>query len=431
MGTLKTLQTLMVIGISALAASPALADHPNAGNVTLSSLIEEAFKNNIEIKEVEKEYEASTASRKQAISPYFPEIAVEGGYQNGKFDNESSSGSFGYGAARINLYNGGKDQAQVSIRSEEEKFQKLKLEKTKSQIEREISRKYYELLYLQEGIAVKEEALKANKAQNELALRKKSAGFTSQADVLEFELREATLNSDINLLRREETAKERELRRLLGRDDGPIIRVGGHLRRERFTQSDERLIKLALEERIDLKESEKNIAVSSLQYRSLFGGYLPRIDVEGKYGKLAGEERIFNNYNNSVVMLKVSIPIFSGLDTVYARQAQASEIAKNELSAGRVRQEIKVQIENALSGLRSIEERLNIEENNIERANKYYTITLAEYKKGVKNSPDVASAAERLFDAKLRNLEFRKDFYLTQIEIAEAAGVSSLEPRGK
>ena len=423
MGSSKTLRSVVRIGIFTLAAFPALADHPNAGNVTLSALIVEALKNNIEIKEVEKQYEASVASRKQAIAAYFPEVSIEGGYQKEKFDSESSSGTFGYGMARINLYNGGRDQAHLSIRSEEEKFIKLKMEKAKSKIEREISRKYYELLYLQEGIAVKEEALKVNKSQNELAVRKKSAGFTSQADVLEFELREATLNSDINLLRREETAKERELRQLLGRNDGPVIRVGGHLRREQFVQGDDGLLKTALEQRIDLKESEKNIAVSNLQHKSIFGGYLPRVDIEGKYGKLLGEERAFSNTNNSVVMLKVAVPIFSGLDTVYARQAQASEIAKNELSASRIRQEVKVQIGNALSGLRSIEARLDIEENNVERASKYYAITLAEYKKGVKNSPDVASAAERLFDAKLRSLEFRKELYLTQIEIAEAAGV--------
>ena len=146
MKSFRTLQSLIAIGFTVLTGPIAFADHPNAGNVTLSSLIEEALKNNIEIKEAEKQYEASTASRKQAIAPYLPEVGVEGGYQNSKFDDESSSGSFGYGTARINLYRGGKDQAQLNARNEEKKFQKLKLEKTKAQIEREISRKYYELL---------------------------------------------------------------------------------------------------------------------------------------------------------------------------------------------------------------------------------------------------------------------------------------------
>lgn len=427
---LRTLPTLIAIGMITSAEPIAFADHPNAGNVALSALIEVALKNNIEIKESEKQYEASLALRRQAISPYLPEVSVEGGYQNSKFDTESSNGSFAYGRATINLYRGGKDQAELNARSEEEKFQNIKFEKTKAQVEREVSKKYYELLYLQEGIAVKEEAIEANKSQTDLALKKRSAGYTSQADVLEFELREATLNSDIGFLKREEATKERELRRLLGRVDEPIIRVGGHLHRETFTKDIGTLLKLALQERVDLKEADKNIAVSNLQYKSLFGDYLPKVDLEGKHGKLVGEERVFNNNHNSVVMLKVSIPLFSGLDTVYGRQAKSNEVAKNDLTAARIRQEIKVQLENAISRLRSIEERLNLEEKNIERSKQYYTITLNEYRKGVKNSPDVAGAAERLFDARLRNLEFRKEFYLTRIEITEAVGISNVD-RGK
>lgn len=401
----------------------ALADHPNAGDITLPSLIKEAYSNNLEIKEAEKQLEASTALRKQAIAPYLPEVGVEGGYQDTKFDNERSNGSFGYGTARINLYKGGKDKATLDAREEEERFQKLRYEKTKPQMEREISKKYYELLYLQEGIAVKEEALLANKSQKELAIKKKKAGFTSHADVLEFELREATLTSDINMLKRDEATKERELRRLIGRTSDTPLRVGGHLHREKFTKNSDSLLKIALEERIDLKESEKNLIVSQYQQKALLGDYLPKVDLEGRYGKLAGEERVFDSNSNSAVMLKVSIPLFSGLDTVNGRRAQASEIAKNELSATRIKQEIKVQVENGLSRLRSIEERLDIEEKNIERSKQYYSITLNEYKKGVKNSPDVAGAAERLFDARIRNLEFRKDFHLARIEIAEAIGV--------
>jgi outer membrane protein len=130
------------------------------------------------------------------------------------------------------------------------------------------------------------------------------------------------------------------------------------------------------------------------------------------------------NILHSAVMLKVSIPLFSGLETVYGRQGKFSEVAKSELAATRIRQEMKVQLDSAISRLRSIEERLNLEEKNIERSTKYYKITLNEYKKGVKNSPDVAGAAERLFDARLRNLEFRRDFYLTKLAIAESVGIS-------
>ena len=421
MGLVGKLLSWIAVIVTIVAGPSAFADHPNSGNVTLSSLIEEALINNLEIKEVQKKYEESLASRKQAFSVYFPTVGFEGGYQSSQIDSAPSSGTFGYARAAINLYRGGKDQAEWDVRIEEEKFQKLKLEKTKVQLEREVSKIFYELLYLQEGIAVKEEAIKANLAQTALAIKKKNSGYTSQADVLEFELREATLKSDINFLMLEEVTKERELRLLLARTDESIIRVDGHLHRESFNSDASGLLKLALQERIDLIEAKKNISVSNLEYQSAFGDYLPKVDLEGKYGKISNSNA---SNNNSVVMLKVSIPLFSGLETVYGRQGKFSEVAKSELTATRIRQEVNVQLDSAISRLRSIEERLNLEEKNIERSTKYYKITLNEYKRGVKNSPDVAGAADRLFDARLRNLEFRRDFYLTKLAIAEAVGIS-------
>ncbi len=423
MKLLKSLLLVRAFGISFLATPISFADHPNEGSGALMSLIEEALRNNIEIKEAEKQYEASLASRKQAFASYLPELSLEGGYQSSNSDGETSRGSFGYGRAAINLYRGGKDQAHMDARSEEEKFQKMRYEKSKVQIEHEVSKKYYELLYLQEGIALNEEALRENKSQTSLALKKRAAGYTSQADVLEFALREATLNSDIIFLKREESTKERELRLLLGRADEPFVRVGGHLRRERLRKDVDVLLKIALQERMDLNEANKDIAVSNLQYKSLVADYFPKVDLEGKYGKFAGQEQ----NNNSVVKLQVSIPLFSGFDTFHGRQVKSIEIASSELRANRIRKEIKVQLEKAMERLRSIDERLNLEEKNIERSKLYYTITLGEYKKGIKNSPDVAGAAERLFDARLRNLEFRKDFYLTRLEIAEAVGIGNLE----
>lgn len=419
---LLNLTIVIVIGF-ALDCSLAIADHANAGNVMLSSLIDEAQKNNIEIKEAEKQYEASIFLRNKANSPFLPSLSIEGGYHDGRYDNEFSRGIFLYGQAKYNIYHGGKDKIELNLQDEESQFLKFKIEKIKARVDREVSRKYYELLYLQEGIGLKMEALEANKSQLSLAIKKKLAGFTSQADVLEFELREATLNSDINILKREESTKERDLRLLIGRLDGQMIRVGGHLHRESSVNNIDSLLSITAEESPELKDVEKDIRISNLLKASITGDYLPQVNLEGKYGKFNAEERVSDKANNALIVLQMSIPIFNGLETVSGRKVQMAEIEKNELKASRLRQEIKVKIESSLAKLGSIEERLNLEEKNIERAKKYYEITLNEYKKGVKNSPDVAGAAERLFDAYLRNLEFRKDYFITRLELAEAVGI--------
>jgi outer membrane protein TolC len=417
---------LLAGGLASAVFSPvSYAHHPNEGDWTLPSLLEDAFKNNLEIKEAEQQQEVSSALRKQAVSAYLPHLSLDGGAQSNRFDSEQSSGVFGHVSANINLYRGGRDKINQEVLSAEESFQKFRYQKTRARIQREVSKKYYELLYLSEGIALKEEALETNKNSMALAQKKKAAGFTSQADVLEFELRESNLKSDLNLLRQEEATKTKELARLIGYLGDKALRVKGHLERTHLDRREESLLTQALEEREDLKEAQKALAVSELEYKGLFADYLPRIDLKAKYGKLATEERVSENLNNFSVGLQVSIPIFSGLDTLYGRDAKAKDRARNDYRAERIKQEVKVQLETALSRLKSIDERLDLEEKNIARSRQYYDLTLSEYRKGVKNSPDVAGAAERLYDAKLRNLGYRRDYYLTNIEIAEATGVGT------
>lgn len=414
-----------------LICSSAFAHHPNEGTLTLPTLIENAYKSNLELQEAQKQLESISASRRKTVSPFLPQVSVEGGYQSLQLDGERTRGSLVYGLATLNLYRGGKDFSQRESQTREEQFQKLMLTKTQARIERMVSKKYYELLYLLEGITLKEQAIEANGNQMALARRKKASGFTSDADVLEFELREATLRSDVNFLKREETVRERELARLIGLDLDQALRVAGHLERSHFSKQSNELLQLAQLENESLKESEKDFALSELDYKAAFGDYLPRVDIEGKYGRLANEERVYTRNDNYSLGLKVSIPIFSGLDTVYARKSRASAMARNEIALTRVRQEIQVQLENGLSKLKSVEERLDLEEQNLDRSKRYYEITLAEYKRGVKNSPDVAGAAERFFDSRLRNLEYRKDYFLTLLEVAEVVGLPGAEMIGR
>ena len=50
-------------------------------------------------------------------------------------------------------------------------------------------------------------------------------------------------------------------------------------------------------------------------------------------------------------------------------------------------------------------------------AEKYYDLTLAEYKRGVKNSPDIVGATERYFDSKKKKIEIQKELELVQLQL--------------
>lgn len=395
---------------------------------TLPALIQEATERNPEILEAQKAYEQAQARQNQARSPFYPEFGVEGGLESYKTSSESLSNSFGYVFGRYNLYRGGRDRYGLLARTKEEAFASFELLKTKTRIQREISSQYYSLLYLQEAIQVKEEALKLNASQVQMAEKRARSGITSQVDVLEFELRDATLKSDIYLLTQERDQAMREIKRLLNRSDDSKVTVQGELGHEHLNRNVPELLELALKERPDLRANDKDQEVASLAYSATLGEWLPKVDAEVTYGTLDRRNRVLDQTPSWDALIKISIPLFSGFDSYYGRKAQAKEVARLDARGTKIRQDVRTQVESAFARVKAIESRVDLEEKNIERAKQYYSITLSEYKRGVKNSPDLAGAAERLFDSRLRILEFRKEFYLARIGLAEAVGIEGFSP---
>ncbi len=399
----------------------AFADHPNEGSLSLEQLLKEAESQNFDLKEADSYLKASEAEFRSQNGKFIPQLSVEGGPLSTKFDDTKNSGTVVYGRADWNLYRGGRDQDAIDKSKIKRDLGRKKYEAMKSQVVREISRVYYELLFLLEGTALKEKALEMNQVQMKLAKLKKSSGFTSSADVIEFELREATLNSDLKMFSQVISEKSRELSVLLGRKDSSIPNlVKGHLKRETLSAlSRESILSRLKDSNIGIAEAQAELQMSQKDASIAKSGFLPAVDLEAKYGRIANEERVFSDNNNYSVMLKVSVPLFSGLETINQTKAANFNVAAKDAATSRKSLSAYAETENLMSQLSTLTERLNLEEKNLSKSEEYYKITLGEYKRGVKNSPDMVGASERLLEARIRNLEYRKDYYLTKLKIYE------------
>jgi len=409
----------LILGISGVAS----ADHPNEGKVVISQLIEEAENNSLEIKETEENLTSLKSKLNSQYGHLSPKISIEGGPQSTKFDDEKSNDSSIYGKAEWNLYSGGSDKSLIDLSKSEIEIQEKRLRSLKNKVKREVSKVYFELQFILESVALKQKALELNSQQMKIAKAKNSSGFTTSSDVLEFDLRDSTLQSDLVLLNQKLEQKLGDLNVLLSRrNHEPQEAVKGHLIREAFNfNRDELLAKLQngndqlLLSKIELQqvESEKRQAKSQL---------LPKLDLEARYGKLATDEKVFNDRNNYSVMLKLNIPLFSGFEDYNAVKSVNAKIAASQMAIDQKNISLTADLDATLAEIKALNARLDLEEQNIERSEKYYKLTLDEYRRGVKNSPDMVGASERLLEARIRNLEYRRDLMLANAKIQEITG---------
>ena len=66
--------------------------------------------------------------------------------------------------------------------------------------------------------------------------------------------------------------------------------------------------------------------------------------------------------------------------------------------------------------------RVHLEAENEARTKKYYKFVFSEYRRGVKNSADVKSAASGLFETSLRKEQFKFEFLSRRLELERALG---------
>lgn len=401
----------------------ALADHPNEGKTILSELILEAQKDNLNIKEQAHRIESLKKQYSYEKAKYYPQLAIEGGPQSSQFDHDKSSGSSLYAKLDWNLYRGGLDQSSIELAQSQVQAHEKNLRALKNILKNEVSKIYYELQFILESIALKQKAIELNSQQMKVAKVKNNSGIISSSDVLEFDLRESTLNSDLIFLNQQLEIKSKELNSKLSRESNSSVeKVKGHLTREniRFVRTE--IIQKIHNQNSSLNEITIEIAKNENEKKGFRSQYLPSINLEGRYGKLATEENIFNQNNNYYIGLKFNLPLFSGFESLNAFQSMNEKILANQKAFDQKIIELNQELDSLLIEVRALNQRLDIEEKNIERSEKYYQLTLIDYRRGIKNSPDMVVASERLLDARIRNLEYRRDLKLAQLKILSLAG---------
>lgn len=420
---MKQLLLLSVYIFALTYSAPGRADHPSEGSLTLDALVQEALAHSPSLEEASSRARAAHSDAKVARGALLPELSLEGGPVSAKLDSERYSGTALYGKAQWNLYRGGRDQALLSRAQMTAELAARQTGLARTALAREVSKLYYEMLFILESVSLKEKALQMNIEQMQLAKRKKASGFTSNADVIEFELREATLNADLKKILQERDETSREFAALLGRaQSSALLTVKGHLQRDQ-TAVDRSKVLSALEElNPDLIETRLNREVALQERAVARSEFLPQLDLEARYGKIAAEDRLYAERDNFSVFLKMKLNLFSGLSSVNGVNSASSRVAQSDAALARTQLSVRAEAENLLSLLTSISERLDLEERTLQRSEEYYQLTLGEYRRGIKNSPDVVTASERLLETRIRNLEYRRDYQLARLRLAALTG---------
>ncbi|MEQ1722149.1 MAG: TolC family protein [Pseudobdellovibrio sp.] len=385
--------------------------------IGVQNLENKLFEQNSELSFLQKQVEAKEALYSSSKSSFLPTINAVGGWQSNKTDAnaQTEKGTVGYLEARYNLFNGFKDKSTLNQKEVDLNLSKYEYELKQRDLRISLTEIISEMLYLHKLQDILVDEYKAVQAQKRMAQKKVAAGLTGPVDNLEFSLRESEIEIEQNQINQLHDEAHQKLTKLFGAEltdsEFAAIKYQSHSELTKFNTTFDHL------KNVEYKIAEQNITKATFQKSESRSDFLPKLDLTASVGRLTPSETTPTQYNESKYGITLTIPLFSGLDTYYKFKASNFNISSAEKSLAQVSNNIKSEYNIIKNKIIELGKLFQINEKKLITSQNYFNLTLGEYRRGIKNSPDLVGATERLFSVRKKQVEILKDLETLKIKI--------------
>ncbi len=362
--------------------------------------------------------DAAEAETGHLFRSYLPKITGSAGYEAFKTGFYAYDAQpFGVLEASLNLFQGGRDYVEHRLQSERrdlsssEMRQKLRDELLKAR------RDFWALRFADEVLVSLRESLAQNDKYFQAASRRVSAGMGAETDRYEFEINRTELEQDIALTSLQRQNSERRLASTLGLDEAVTLELI-----EEPHQHDDANVpaNLSRADQLEFEQAQINGNIAELQRNLGRLWWAPSLDVYASHGLYTFREKEYflrDERFETVLGVKLTISLFDGWSGPSRSAAENLRAQAYREGARQTFREAHTDFENARAQLKLTHDLVHGTEKNLEQAQKYLRGTLSEYQRGVKNSPDVLSASQRILNFRRRLAELKRDYQIAKAEL--------------
>ncbi len=375
-------------------------------------------------KAAEMNVEASRAREGHLGRSYLPQLEANAGVEHFRTGSlPAPSQPFGEVTAKVNIFRGGRDGLEDSIRQQRTELSQAEADSVYWSELTKARRFYWTLVYQREMEVFINEAIQRN--QDTLASTRKrlSAGLGTETDRIEFEIQKTNLEQDLARVQLEKKNSERNLNVLVGLNPETSLLIEDKIPHEHSDSLIADPVSVAEHREIRLLNSQYEISEAARKTESRW--WAPSIDIYASYGLLTQREREYVDISDRVeaaVGAKITFHLFEGGMSVAEARSLSFESKALELKTAQSHREMSALFQGARDELKLIHELIHGAEKNIEQSKAYLSATSSEYRRGLKNSPDVVGANLRYMDTVRRWAELRRDYQFARAGLLEIVG---------
>lgn len=302
---------------------------------------------------------------------------------------------------------------------------------------------FYEALFNEQLIKVREASVHLLEEQLETTKRRFEAGTVPRFDVLRAEVELANARPPLIQARNNLRIAKIKLANLLALDSTqtgpegfPYVLIG-ELKYVPYDQGLAESLKIAMEERAELRELEKTMEARQRDVRVAYAGYQPRIELFGQFesrNRNLGNSKptgfgetsdLSPDIRGSSGGVQLSWDIFDGFST-HGRVVQAkAAYAAAKLDLEDARRNIELEVREAQSRLQEARETIESQKKVVEQGEESLRLAQARFKVGAGTQLDVLSAQTALTEARTNYEEALYRYNVAVANLERATGVST------
>jgi outer membrane protein len=369
---------------------------------------------NLKIEALKLNVEAAKTRQENYLSRSFlPSVELHLDQETFKkgLSEQKTQPSFGI-EAKVNLYNSHRDSIESDIRSMATQLKETHFHKSVFDELFEAREAYWDILYTEEKIALQESISKVNTTNFDSALKRIRNGVATESDKMEFEIKATELKQELDRSKLKLNALLQDLRLILNIKKESSIQLTSKL--DHIHDFESLMAHSHSDHDLNARENEIYSKITDLQSQNQARVWWPKIDAVAGVRQLSQLEEPeavkVEDRKESYIGIRLSMSLPEGMNFNKESKAQAKESLSFQKLSEHQHLKIHNHVDSEIAELKLLHNQVHEAEDNIVRAEKYYKLTQSEYSRGVKNSPDMLSATEKLFDVKLKRLDILKDF---------------------
>jgi outer membrane protein len=404
-------------------------------SLTLSKILPVVMNNHPSIKGAEEALNAADARIGLAQSGYYPNVNASASYTRiGPVPelNFPPLGTFklypenNY-SATINyeqtLYDFGKTTQNVNLARESKTLVNQNIDLVKQQLELLTISIFYNIVYLQEAIRIKDEAIRTLKDHLDFIEKKKATGSATQYEYLSTQVRLSNAENQKSDLLSRKKIQNSILNSLLGNSSSVVINV----KQEAFPtipeMPEDSLVSYAINHRVEMKIAQENEKVAGLQYQVIKMQNNPTINAfasgGGKNGFIPDLNAFKANYSAGVGL---KVPIFSGNrvknSLLQAKSTMNTSAFETEVTRRNISNDVVKREANYLTA----KEKMNLCELQLKQAREAFNLANVSFRSGTITNLDLLDAETALSETSLYLLQSKIDYAVSVYNLNLAIG---------